>query len=92
MKYKGIDAFTGLFPFFCVKNLKKGENKMDKNTGCRIAQRITASLCGQAFRDYEVISKLVYSECMAIAEDQENGDWIEMPNGDTYTKSFTVKR
>ena len=63
---------------------------MENNIGCRIAQRITSALVGIAHRDYAVISKIVYNECMDIANEHHNGDWLEMPNGDTYTKTFTV--
>ncbi len=60
------------------------------NIGCRVSQRLTAALVGTAHKDYEVLSKLIYNEFMSIANEQRNGDWLEMPNGDTYTKTFTV--
>jgi hypothetical protein len=62
-----------------------------EHVGCRIAQRVTAALCGNGYK-YDEISGIIYAECMDIANEQYNGDWIEMPNGDTYTKSFTVKK
>ena len=60
-----------------------------ENTGCRIAQRLTAALSGHGIA-YAVLSKIIYQECQDIAKEQINGDWLEMPNGDTYTKTFTV--
>lgn len=59
------------------------------NIGCRIAQRLTSALTGLGI-SYDQLAKIVYSEMLAIAHEQVNGDWLEMPNGDTYTKTFTV--
>ena len=68
---------------------KKKENK--NSVGCMIAQRITSSLIGLGI-EYAELSKIVYSECMDIGLEQSNGDWIEMPNGDTYTKTFSTNK
>lgn len=59
--------------------------------GCMIAQRISAALLGLGI-DYQIITDVVYQECLNIASEHEVGDWIEMPNGDTYTKTYTVER
>lgn len=61
------------------------------SVGCMIAQRITSALTGHGI-PYDELSKIIYKECMDIGLEQSNGDWIEMPNGDTYTKTFSVNR
>lgn len=62
-----------------------------ENIGCYIAQRLTMALTGNGI-DYDKLSKIVYDECQAIANEHSNGDWLAMPNGDTYTKTFTVNQ
>lgn len=71
--------------------LKKKKAHKKPPVGCMIAQRITSALTGHGI-DYAELSKIVYSECMDIGLEQSNGDWIEMPNGDTYTKTFSVNK
>jgi len=61
------------------------------NIGCAIAQRITAALTGHGI-PYQELSDIIYKECLDIAREQNNGDWLEMPNGDTYTKTYTITR
>lgn len=39
---------------------------------------------------YDALATVVYDELLEIAHEQISGDWLEMPNGDTYTKTFTV--
>lgn len=63
----------------------------NNNIGCMIAQRITNALTGNGI-DYQVIADIIYKECIDIAREQNTGDWLEMPNGDTYTKTYTVIR
>ena len=67
--------------------------KMGK-MGCVIAQRLTNSLLGLlGFGiSYEDIARMVYKEMLEISLELEDGDWLEMPNGDTFTKTFSVKK
>mgnify|MGYP001412429466 CR=1 FL=1 len=66
-----------------------------ENTGIMIAGRITNVLSGLgvsgALDNYDDLASLIYGECQAIANEQVNGDWIVMPNGDTYRKVFSCK-
>jgi hypothetical protein len=62
-----------------------------ESIGCMIAQRITSLMTGYGLT-YEQVCKLVYGELDQIATEQVNGDWLEMPNGDTYTKTYTVDK
>ena len=55
--------------------------------GTRIAQHLTAALCGLGVPE-RTISEIVYRECSRIADEATTGDWIEMPNGTTYTLTF----
>lgn len=61
------------------------------NIGCMIAQRISSALLGLGL-SYKEVTDVVYKECLDIAKEHTLGDWIEMPNGDTYTKTFEVKK
>lgn len=58
--------------------------------GCVIAQRLTGALTGLGI-PYEKLSDVIYKELREISLDLIVGDWLEFPNGDTYTKTFTVK-
>ena len=58
------------------------------NLGCTIAQRITGALTGHGI-PYQELADIVYGEFRAIAREQKDGDWLEFPNGDTYTKTYT---
>jgi len=60
------------------------------NVGCAISQRLTAALTGNGI-PYEKLSKIIYGEMLDIALELRIGDWIEMPNGDTFTKTFSIK-
>ena len=59
--------------------------------GCYIAQRLTTALTGNGI-DYETLSRMIYDEMQSISNEHSNGDWLTMPNGDTYTKTFTVNQ
>jgi hypothetical protein len=63
------------------------KTKKTDNIGCVIAQRITAALTLMGI-SYDDLSKVVYKECSDIAKEQKLGDWLEMPNGSTYTLTF----
>lgn len=63
----------------------------NNNIGCMIAQRITSALTGMGI-GYNQLADVIYKECIDIAKEQKNGDWLEMPNGDTYTKTYTCIR
>lgn len=57
------------------------------NIGCAIAQRITSSLLLMGI-PYQKIADIVYGECSSITNEQSLGDWLEMPDGTTYTLTF----
>lgn len=59
--------------------------------GERVAQRLTAALSGHGI-PYDVLSRLVYSELQAMSDDHRLGDWIEMPNGNTYQLVYKVTK
>ena len=59
-----------------------------EHIGCMIAQQITSALSGRCGLTYKELSDIVYGECMAIANYHRVGDWLEMPNGTTYTCTF----
>lgn len=67
-----------------------------KNTGCVISRRITGVVCDLISRKskldkiptYNDVKDVVYGEMLNIVHEQEKGDWIEMPNGATYTMVF----
>ena len=59
--------------------------------GCTIAQRLTSALTCNGI-PYAELAKIIYGEFMDITLEMDNGDWIEMPNGDVFTKTFSVNR
>ena len=59
------------------------------NIGILLAQRLTSALSLHGIM-FDALATVVYDELLKIAHEQVNGDWLEMPNGDTYTKTFTV--
>jgi len=65
------------------------ENEPRTATGCIIAQRITGALTGMGI-PYQELADVVYGEFKAISREQQNGDWLEFPTADTYTKTYTV--
>lgn len=58
------------------------------NVGVMLGQRITYALAGKVHADYQTLADLVYGELLRIAREHEPGDWIELPNGTTYTMTF----
>lgn len=54
--------------------------------GCRIAQRLVSALTGNGI-DYQKLVDIVYNELRDVAKEQRQGDWIEMPNGECYTRN-----
>ena len=64
--------------------------KVLPNVGIRIASRITDALIGHGI-PYQDLVDIVYDTCITVAHAHVTGDWIEMPNGDVYTKTFTAK-
>ncbi len=65
----------------------KEQNEVDY-IGCRIAARITDALNPVLPVPYRAIEKVVYEECAQIGKEHRIGDWIELPNGTTYTLTF----
>jgi len=61
------------------------------NIGCAIAQRLTSALSGLGL-PHDQVSKIVYDECRAIASELEKGDWLEMPDGDTFSMTLKVRQ
>lgn len=53
--------------------------------GCAVAQRLTYALCGKGI-PYDELSKIVYGELLAISRELEPGDWLELPDGSSWTK------
>lgn len=60
--------------------------------GTRIAAKITDNLAGKVGSDYAAIERIVYETCLEIARNSYSGDWIELPNGATYTLTFKPGR
>ena len=58
------------------------------NVGCMIANLITTALAGRCSLSYDELHKIVYRECSELSDFHKLGDWIEMPNGATYTLTF----
>ena len=58
------------------------------NVGIMIANQITRALAGKCGLSYDDLSNIVYGECLEIARNAKVGDWVEMPNGATYTLTF----
>lgn len=60
--------------------------------GCRIAARLTDSLNSKVPVPYPQLQRWIYEELEEIGHEQALGDWIEMPNGTTYTLTFKPKK
>ena len=58
--------------------------------GQRLAQRLTSALTNNGIPDARLV-ELIYGELSAIAKEQFEGDWLECPDGTTYTLTFTPK-
>lgn len=55
----------------------------DRPIGCILAQRLTTALMGLGI-PYAQIADIVYRELRDITNEQDSGDWLEMPNGQAY--------
>ena len=64
---------------------------MSQNIGIAIAQRLTYLLVGKGL-NYNDLSEIVYGAFNQISKETNIGDWIELPNGDTFTKTFQIKK
>ena len=64
------------------------EGRTMDNVGVMIANQITRALAGKCGLSYDDLSSIVYGECLEIARNATVGDWVEMPNGATYTLTF----
>lgn len=62
-----------------------------KPIGTRIGQQLTAALTGHGI-PHDQLSEIIYKELDAIATFHKPGDWIEMPDGTTYTLTFKPSR
>lgn len=60
--------------------------------GCRIAARLTDSLNSKVAVPYLLLQRWIYEELEELGQEQELGDWIELPNGTTYTLTFKPKK
>lgn len=58
------------------------------NTGIMLAQRLTSALVIPNVSDYRQRSKAIYSELSAIASEMKKGDWLQFPDGTTFTMTF----
>lgn len=67
---------------------KRAEQNEVDYIGCRIASRLTNYLNDRAPVPYRDLEEWVYTECDRIGREQRLGDWIELPNGTTYTLTF----
>jgi hypothetical protein len=67
----------------------KLKEKPADSIGCAIAQRLVNSLIGNGIVYHRLVD-IIYKELRDIAEEQRNGDWLELPGGHTYTKTFSV--
>jgi len=72
-----------------VESWFKAHYQTNDHIGCLLASRITDALLGHGL-SYGEVSKLVYDECHKLTHELSNGDWLEMPNGDTYIKVYSV--
>lgn len=63
--------------------------KEHRPIGCRLAQRLTTALCGYGV-PYDKVQEIVYKEIQDISDEQSEGDWIEAPNGDNWTRGKKV--
>ena len=59
-----------------------------EHIGCLIAQQLTSALAGKCGLTYKELSDIIYGEFNALAEFHRKGDWLELPNGTTYTCTF----
>ena len=59
-----------------------------KHIGCLIAQQLTSALAGKCGLTYTELSDIIYGEFHALAAFHRKGDWLELPNGTTYTCTF----
>lgn len=66
------------------------------STGFRLASLITAAIRQAPFVPetvpYADIERYIYQCVQSIADEQFVGDWLEMPNGTTYTLTFKPTR
>lgn len=70
---------------------REEQNEVDY-IGCRIAARLTDALNSKVPVPYANLETWVYEECERIGKEQRIGDWIELPNGTTYTLTFKPTR
>lgn len=58
------------------------------NVGTKIAHRLFYALAGKTNLSAIELEKIVYGTCDEIADESDLNDWIEMPNGTTFTCTF----
>jgi len=74
-----------------VGHKREEQNDVDY-IGCRIAARLTDSLNSKVPVPYRDLQQWVYDEIEQIEKEHRLGDWIELPNGTTYTLTFKPQR
>lgn len=71
-------------------------NTEESPIGLRLAALITYALASskllKAKVGFEEIEAVVYKECERIANEQQVGDWLEMPDGTSYNLIFKPER
>lgn len=60
---------------------------MSEPIGYTLAQRLTAALCLNGI-PYQQLVDIIYSELSDIGNELELGDWLQLPNGTTFTCTY----
>jgi len=63
---------------------------LEEKVGCAIARRMVDALVGEGI-PYNRLVEIVYGEFERMSLNNTPGDWLELPNGDTYTLTFKVR-
>ena len=70
----------------------EGHKRTEQNEvdyiGCRIAQRLTYALNDKIPVPYKELETWIYGELEQVEKEHRIGDWIELPNGTTYTLTY----
>jgi len=62
------------------------------NTGYRIASVVCDSLTQRSNLTRHELEEIIYPLFVSVGHEQVVGDWLELPNGATYTLTFKPAR
>ncbi len=63
-------------------------SRRNPNIGVPIARRLFYKLAGKCNLSARELEDIIYGDLNQLASEATIGDWIELPNGTTYTLTF----